>query len=503
MPSKDNPADHVSRGLIDANPGGKCSTWVNGPQFLWEPEHTWIIEKDVQMISDTDVEVKYSLKFNLTSSSVNIINSLKKISSCKRIKKIMAVIMKYKETWLNLAKKRKANTDDTIVDMNLLQKGETSVIRQYQREAFQKEISTLENGNTIFGQSSIFKLGPFLDNDGALRVSGRINKSNLDYRLKHPVLLPKEDHITHAIIRCCHEKVAHTGRGKTNEIRIHGYWIINCRSAVNSVISKCVEYRKLRRKICQQKMGSIPADRFSEEPPFTYCGVDMFGPFLVKDGRKIQKRYKAMFTCLSSRAVYIEVTSNLTADCFIKSLIRLISRLIRSDNATNFVGASIELKKAFGEMDEKRINDLLMELGGVWISWKRNPPMASNMGGVWEQQNHSARSIPLAMLRNHGESLSDESLHTLLVEVEGIINSRPITCESIGDVNSIIPLSPMQLVSSKTRVVMPSLGTFQKEDMYCRKQWWRVQHLSNEFWIRWRKEVFATLQSRQKWNQTK
>ena len=108
-------------------------------------------------------------------------------------------------------------------------------------------------------------------------------------------------------------------------------------------------------------------------------------------------------------------------------------------------------------------------------------------------------------LRNHGKSLRDESLRylTLLVEVEGIVNSRPITCESIGDVNSIIPLSPMQLLSSKTRVVMPPPGTFQKEDMYCRKQWRRVQHLSNKFWTRWRKEVFATLQTTQKWNQTK
>ena len=65
VPSKDNPADHASRGLIDANSGGKCSIWVNGPQFLWEPEHTWPVEKDVQMVSDTNVEVKYSLKVNL------------------------------------------------------------------------------------------------------------------------------------------------------------------------------------------------------------------------------------------------------------------------------------------------------------------------------------------------------------------------------------------------------------------------------------------------------
>ena len=121
VPSKDDPVDHAYRGLIDANSRGKFSTWINGRQFLWEPEHTWPIEKDVKMVSDTDVEVKYSLKVNLTSSKVNTINSLEKISSWKRIKRIMAVIMKYKETWLSLAKKRKSNTDGSIVDMDLLQ----------------------------------------------------------------------------------------------------------------------------------------------------------------------------------------------------------------------------------------------------------------------------------------------------------------------------------------------------------------------------------------------
>ena len=97
-----------------------------------------------------------------------------------------------------------------------------------------------------------------------------------------------------------------------------------------------------------------------------------------------------MFTCLSSRSGHIKVTRNLTTGGFIQALRRLISRrgnvrMIQSDNGANFVGASIELKKALGEIDEKRINDFLMELGGEWISWKRNPPMASNMGGVWER----------------------------------------------------------------------------------------------------------------------
>ena len=91
-------------------------------------------------------------------------------------------------------------------------------------------------------------------------------------------------------------------------------------------------------------------------------------------------------------------------------------------------------------MDKKKINDFLMELGGEQLIWKHNSHTASNMGGVWERQIRSARSILGALLKQHGESLIDESLRTLLVEVEGIINSRPITCDNIGELNSIVPL---------------------------------------------------------------
>ena len=178
---------------------------------------------------------------------------------------------------LNLAKKRKAKADGPILDMNLLQKGQTAVIKVYQKRAFQKEISTLENERAISSQSRIFKVDPFLDSGGVLRVGGRIIKTNLDDRLKHPVLLLKEGHITHATIRDHHEKVAQADPGMTlNEIRNHEYWIINCASAVKSVISKCVECGTLRGKISQHQMGNLIADRLSEEPPFTYCGIDMF-----------------------------------------------------------------------------------------------------------------------------------------------------------------------------------------------------------------------------------
>ena len=150
-------------------------------------------------------------------------------------------------------------------------------------------------------------------------------------------------------------------------------------------------------------------------------------------------------------------------------------------------------------MNHKKIMEFLLEHGSQGIQWKRNPPTASNMGWVWEHQIGFARSILVALLKIHGKSLNDESLHTFLPEVEAITNTRPITSESLSNVHISDPLCPMQLLTMKSRVVVPPPGEFQKEDIYYRKQWGRVQHLANEFWSRWKKEVYATMQVRHKW----
>ena len=119
--------------------------------------------------------------------------------------------------------------------------------------------------------------------------------------------------------------------------------------------------------------------------------------------------------------------------------------------------------------EQKKFNDFLMELGGEWLIWNHNPPTTNNMGRVWGWHIISARSILATLLKQHGESLNDESLRTLLVEVEGIINSTLITCDNIGDVNIIAALNPMRLLSMKTNVVMTPPRIFQKEDVYCYK----------------------------------
>ena len=108
-------------------------------------------------------------------------------------------------------------------------------------------------------------------------------------------------------------------------------------------------------------MADLPKDRCIEAPPFTHCGVDMFGPFVIRERRSDLKQYCALFTCFASRAVHIEVANAMDTDSFIQALRRFIARRgtvrsIRSDNGTNFVGASNELKKALDEMNQEQIS---------------------------------------------------------------------------------------------------------------------------------------------------
>ena len=184
----------------------------------------------------------------------------------------------------------------------------------------------------------------------------------------HPVLVPKYCTISQLIIMYYHEKTVHSRWGMTiNEIRNAGYWIINCNSVVKSLLAKCVICRHLRGSICQQKMADLPR-KFFQEPPFTYCSIDMFGPILVKEGDKEMKRDACLFTCLSNKVIYIKSTSSLSTDAFMKALWRSVSRrgivqVIRTD--TNFVGGQCRTEQSIFR-DEPKESQWVH--AGAWTS---------------------------------------------------------------------------------------------------------------------------------------
>ena len=264
---------------------------------------------------------------------------------------------------------------------------------------------------------------------------------------------------------------------------------------------KCVKCRKLRAGPQQQKMADLPVDRLEPSPPFTYSAVDFFGPWLVKEGRREVKRYGVLLTCIASPAIHLETANTLDTSSFINAYRRFVSRRgpvrqLRSDRGTNFVGCKNELQAALSEMDQERIRSYLLEYNCDWLNFQMNVPQASHMGGVWERQIRSVRNVLDVLLDNHGSQLDDESLRTLLIEAEAIVNSRPLAPESS---DTLEPLTPSLLLTQKSRVLLPPPGKFSSVDLYSRRRWRRVQHLANEFWDRWRKEFLQVLQTRQKW----
>ncbi|XP_030589719.1 uncharacterized protein LOC115783168 [Archocentrus centrarchus] len=492
--SEHNPADHTSRGLTAEQL--KSSDWFTGPAFLWEKN---LPDRDVKVgeTKGNDPELRKAfLCATNAKEDLTILDRFEKFSEWSRLIKALAILRKKVKEFKGDIQKSKEST-------SLEERRETElfVIKLVQQKAFAEAIRSLKSKETVSKTKDrkLYKLNPFLDEEGILRVGGRLSQAVLHPHVKHPAILPKDSHISTLLIRHFHSKVQHQGRGMTmNELRANGWWILGSSRAVSSYIFKCVKCRKYRRKTESQTMGDLPKDRTETTPPFTYVGMDCFGPIFIKDGRKELKRYGLILTCLCSRAIHIEVVDDLSTDAFLNALRAFIAirgnvRQLRCDRGTNFVGAQREFANLLKDMDQEKVKALGCE-------FLMNTPSASHMGGVWERQIRTIRSVLSAVFDHSMRRLDSTSLRTLLYEVMAIINSRPLSVEHLNDPTGPEPLTPNHILTMKSTIVQPPPGEFTKEDLYLQKRWRRVQYLANEFWIRWRKEYLLNLQPRQKWN---
>ena len=337
-----------------------------------------------------------------------------------------------------------------MLNVSDLKNAESAIIRDAQIKAFKEVIEVLQKmkqentdpDSRVFVQqrktnmktsSSLYKLDPFLDGNGILRVGGRLRRASLTEDVKFPIILPRNSLVTKLIVKHFHKRTQHQGKGMTlNEVRSNGFWVVSGSSIVASMISCCVKCQRLHGAVQEQRMSDLPEDRLESTPPFTYCTVDYFGPFVIKERRKELKRYGALFTFMSSRAIHIEIANSLETDSFINALRRFISRRgpirqLRSDQGTNFVGARTELTQALAEMNHDKIKKKLLEEQCDWFTFKMNVPAASHMGGVWERQIRTVRNVLASLLQDNGQQLDDESLRTLMCEAEAIVNSHPLT----------------------------------------------------------------------------
>ncbi|XP_056012635.1 uncharacterized protein LOC130052239 [Ostrea edulis] len=334
-----------------------------------------------------------------------------------------------------------------------------------------------------------------------MKIGGRLN---LPEELKNPINIPQKSYMAKLLLQHLHEKSAHRGRHITEgAIRNNGYWIIGAKKLISAVIHKCVICRRLRGKFESQSMADLPPNRITPGPPFSAVGVDTFGPWTIvtrktHGGQAESKRWAIMFTCLTTRAIHIELVESMSSSSFINALRKFIAlrgnvSLFRSDRGTNFIGATADLGIDVTKGSVKNYLDKSK------IVWTFNAP---HMGGVWERMiGLTRRVLDTLLLGPNGKNLTHEVLSTLMAEVTAIINSRPITAVSKGPGVPFV-LSPAMLLNRKISGHYSMCTDVDIRDIY-KEQWKQVQVLSDLFWQQWKTHYLQNLQSRRKWTSEK
>ena len=359
---------------------------------------------------------------------------------------------------------------------------------QVYKQAEKKWIKHVQKGilNSDKYQQMKSTLGLYQDSEGVVRCQGRIGLSSLPYDTKFPVLLPREHCFTRLVILKCHEQVMHNGVAETLVQLRSKYWVVKGRQTVKKILSKCVVCKKLEgRPYGVPPTPQLPEFRLSDDFAFSSIGVDFAGPIYVKDvynkSSVMNKAYIVLYTCASSRAVHLDLVPNMSTQAFVRSFKQFtarrgVPRLVVSDNGSAF--KSEELKRLLAEYS---------------ISWKYNVALAPWWGGFFERI--LVKSTKRCLKKILGTArVTYEELLTIIVETEGILNSRPLTyvSDEMRD-----PLTPSQLVigrrllSSPGSAKQPSGGDHTVRDLSRREKY--LNAVLSHFWKRWQKEYLTEL----------
>ena len=374
-----------------------------------------------------------------------------------------------------------------------------------QNQHFASEIRAISNNNPVGRSSPLRTLNPFMDEEGILRVSGRLNNAPITWDAKHPFILPKH-RLSELIAKQAHLRSLHGGLQLTLYLIRQQFWILGARNLVRNIIHGCIVCVRHQAMLPAQLMSDLPTPRVTPSKPFTHSGLDYAGPLLVRmwkgRGYQAKKGYIALFVCLSARAVHLELVGDNTTTSFLAALKRFVSRRgmpsdLYSDNGKNFEGADKELKAAFRVLSKDPV--LQNHITQNNIVWHFIPPHAPHFGGLWEA---GVKSVKHHLRRIIGPQIfTFEELTTLLSQVKASLNSRPLAALS-NDPDDLNYLTPGHFLVGGPLLVIPEPSLISLQE-YRLARWQLVQRVSEHFWKRWMVEYLLELQKRFKWEKTK
>ncbi|KAJ7992610.1 hypothetical protein DPEC_G00280470 [Dallia pectoralis] len=482
-----NPADDITRGktLQDL---AKPNRWSQGPPFLLRDLEQWPVMPHTGTEEDT-AELRKSAFCGHTSVSPNPQGSDE--IQCTTWKELLEV------TTRELHGAASQGGDPKAEDYR---EAEAHIFRRIQQECFPDELRLLKAGKAVGTSSRLLTLAPELDDTGELiRVGGRLRRAeNLDYATAHPIVLDPTHHFTRLLIKDYDSRLCHPGPERVFAEMRRTFWILRGREAIRRLQHSCTDCRRWKSRPVVPKMADLPAARQRLcKPVFYSTGTDCFGPFQVKLGRRLEKRWGIIFKCLTTRAVHLDILNNLSTDSFLMAFRRFIARRgtpseIFSDQGTNFRGGERELHEAFKDLSP----DLQAQLAGQKVSFHFNPPASPHFGGIWERE---IRSVKTALYTTVGaQPVAEEVLRTVFIEVEGILNSKPLGYVS-SDVTDLDPVTPNLLLMGRLDGSLPQV-VYPESEILCKRQWRHSQVLSDHFWSSYIRHYLPSLQVRQKWH---
>ncbi|XP_038120029.1 uncharacterized protein LOC119770026 [Culex quinquefasciatus] len=407
--------------------------WFYGPKWLESFEEYWSRVKHLEVDEPAEELLEKKKNVLIVSASPEPHPLIDRYGSYWKLLRITAYCVRF----VRRCQRRKQPPRTPFLTVGDLKEAKFALVRGVQQEPFAAEIKALANHRLVPTHSSLKLLNPFLDQQGILRVGGRLGLAGEAYSTRHPMILPSSNVFTRQMAVAYHETSLHSGPH--------------------------------------------------------YCGPVYLKP--VHRRAAAQKAYIAVFVCFSTKAVHLELVGDLTTAAFLAALRRFVSRRglpseIHSDNGLNFQGASNHLRELYELLrDTKVITEITSEASRRGIEWKFIPPRAPNFGGLWEAAVKSAKTSLVRVLGQR--QLSFEDMATVLTQIEAAMNSRPLTPLS-EDPDELDVLTPGHFLAGSSLLAIPD-PDYTDIPTNRLQHYQQLQQLVQQHWKRWRREYISQL----------
>ncbi|XP_055644494.1 uncharacterized protein LOC129780350 [Toxorhynchites rutilus septentrionalis] len=400
--------------------------------------------------------------------------------------------------WMRYFRALKAAVKTTIEPFETLttddlRDADIALSRLAQRESFPEEMSNLISGERIPTSSALKWLQPKVSKEGVIRVGGRLGNAPVSEDVKFPIVLSSKHRLSVLLAKYYHHMLLHAGPQLMLSSIRQKFWIIGGRNLVRRTYHQCHTWFRNKPTLVQQSIADLPTTRVTPTRPFAVCGIDYCGPVYIKSpvrNRTPTKAYIAIFVCFATRAVHIELVSDMSTPAFMAALRRFVARRgkmkeIHSDNGNAFKGAANELHQT----ERKQILDWCAENE---IIWRFIPPRAPHFGGLWEAAVKSAKHHLLREIGN--VNVGYEDMCTLLAQIEMCLNSRPLV-PIPTDPSDLEVLTPGHFLIGASFQAVP-------ENNLCDIPDNRLTHFElaqkrfQRIWSRWAPEYLQQFQSR-------